>query len=74
MQRTGMAGGTGGAGDARLIKQDEHPCGIHFGQAEGAGGVQTMRRTAMNVHVRQSSVNEVFETIAQGFDPGLVAV
>ncbi len=34
MQRAGVAGGTGGAGDACLIQQDEHPGGIHFGQAE----------------------------------------
>ncbi len=34
MQRSGVAGGTGGAGDARLVKQDEHARGIDSGQAE----------------------------------------
>jgi hypothetical protein len=34
MQGAGVAGGTGGAGDARLIEQNEHACRIDFGQAE----------------------------------------
>ena len=74
MQRTAVAGRTGGASDARLIKDDEHPGGIDFGQAKRAGRVQAVRRAAMNAHLRQRSVDEVFETISQCFDAGLGAV
>lgn|GEM_PF-1241 len=71
MQRTGVAGGTSGAGDACLIEQDEHPGGIDFGQAKRTGGVQAVRGAAVDVHLRQRSVDEMLKAVAQGFDAGL---
>jgi seryl-tRNA synthetase len=74
MQRPCMAGGTGGAGDARLIEQDEHARCIHFRQAEGAGSMQSMRGAAMEAHFRQGGVDEVLKAISQGFKSRLGAV
>ena len=74
MQCAGVAGGPGGAGNACLIQQDEHSGGIHFRQAEGAGGVQSMRGAAVNPHVWHRSVDEVLKAVSQGFETGLVAV
>jgi hypothetical protein len=68
MQCSGVAGGTGGAGDARLIEQNEHAGGIDLRQADGAGGVQAMRLAAMNAHFRQGGVDKVLETVTQCFD------
>ena len=74
MQRAGVAGGSGGAGDARLIQQDEHPCGIGLRQTERAGGVQAVRRAAVQMHFRQRGVEQVLKAVAQRFDAGLGAV
>jgi seryl-tRNA synthetase len=74
MQRTGVTGGTRRASDARLIQQNEHSCGIDFRQAKQAGSVETMRRAAVNAHLRQRGVDEVLKAVAQGFDAGLSTV
>ena len=74
MQRSGVAGGTRRAGDARLIEQDEHPGSIDFRQAKRAGGVQAVRRAAMNEHLRQCGMDEMLKAVAQRFDASLSAV
>ena len=68
MQRSGVAGGTSRAGDARLIEQDEHPGSIDFRQAKRTGGVQAVRGAAMNAQLRQRSMHEMLKAVAQGFD------
>jgi seryl-tRNA synthetase len=74
MQSAGVAGGTGGAGDAGLVEQDEHAGGVDLWQAEGAGGVQAVLATTVNAHAGLGGVDEMLKAVAHGVEAGLRAV